>query len=202
MLEKKKPNVPLLLKDCIYLYASLSPSFPSFFFFIHILCIWLAFYLISELFRAKYDLSYSKDISTITYKYLFLSLDKHLKMKFKKIKIRFWLLSGFNHRQVWTNFHPWFVSLFSSSSASFSFFFWYNFYFKEWVTNPSCSGIMYSFLGFFYVSSIWYWKNLLIGELTQFFGLSSEGGESELLLTYEVNWGHDVNSQCFCFKLF
>ena len=149
MLEKKKPNVPLLLKDCIYLYASLSPSFPSFFFFIHILCIWLAFYLISELFRAKYDLSYSKDISTITYKYLFLSLDKHLKMKFKKIKIRFWLLSGFNHRQVWTNFHPWFVSLFSSSSASFSFFFWYNFYFKEWVTNPSCSGIMYSFLGFF-----------------------------------------------------
>ena len=92
--RKKKPNVPLLLKDCIYLYASLSPSFPSFFFFIHILCIWLAFYLISELFRAKYDLSYSKDISTITYKYLFLSLDKHLKMKFKKIKIRFWLLSG------------------------------------------------------------------------------------------------------------
>ena len=116
--------------------------------------------------------------------------------------------SGFDYCQVSTTVR--FGRIFIPDLFRFSllllllslYFFWYNFYFKEWVTNPSCSGIMYSFLGFFYVSSIWYWKNLLIGELTQFFGLSSEGGESELLLTYEVNWGHDVNSQCFCFKLF
>lgn len=63
--------------------------------------------------------------------------------------------SGFDYCQVSTTVR--FGRIFIPDLFRFSllllllslYFFWYNFYFKEWVTNPSCSGIMYSFLGFF-----------------------------------------------------